>query len=131
MTDMHWHHAVIEPPNGSAGGNFQFHPDPRTRMEAKSAVLPIILLIDIGPIISLADLCQRNASLATKWLCGTDSAIEVGGYTFAVLECETGGCERSFAAFQRMVADMWSERGRHVTVIPHGQARDLPESTTP
>ncbi|WP_280186809.1 MULTISPECIES: hypothetical protein [Nocardia] len=131
MTDMHWHYAVIEPPNGNAGGNFQFNPEPRTRVEAKSAVLPLILLIDIGPIISLADLCQRNASLATEWLCGTGSTIEVGGYMFAVLECESGDCKQSFAAFQHMVADMWSKRDRPAAVIPHDQGRDLPESATP
>ncbi|MGW0245491.1 hypothetical protein ACWDYH_02515 [Nocardia goodfellowii] len=123
MTEKHWHHAVIEPPvQGS--GKFRFDPAPRTWPEAKAAVLPMILVIDFGPptTIELTDLCQRNAALASKWLCGPDPAIEVRGYTFVVLDCATGDCARSYLAFQRMVTDRFQHSGRLV-LLDHDQPR--------
>jgi hypothetical protein len=109
----------MEPPEDDKGGSFKFNPEPRTLVEAKSVVLPIILLIDIGPVVSLADMCYKNAKLATKWLCGDEPMLMVGGYLFAVLECD-GDCAATYAAFQRMIQEMWRNERRETTIVAKG-----------
>jgi hypothetical protein len=109
----------MEPPEDDKGGSFKFNPEPRTLVAAKSAVLPIILLIDIGPVVSLADMCYRNAKLATEWLCGDGPALKVAGYLFAVLEC-AGDCEVTYGRFQHTIQEMWRNEGRETTIVAKG-----------
>ncbi|MFF0494745.1 hypothetical protein ACFYTQ_37495 [Nocardia sp. NPDC004068] len=116
MSALHWHHACMEPPADNSGGKFRFNPEPKTLIEAKSELLPLILIISAGPVASLPDLHYESAALATRWLCGEDKAMTVAGYFFAVLECD-GNCEVTYAAFQRMVQDFWREAGRSTEII--------------
>ncbi|MEG8183654.1 hypothetical protein [Nocardia terpenica] len=89
---------------------------PKTVIAAKSELLPVILAVAAGPVVSLADLHRKSAELATQWLCSEDKGMTVAGYFFAVLECD-GNCKVTYAAFQRMVQDLWRETGRRTGIV--------------
>ncbi|NQE86710.1 hypothetical protein [Nocardia terpenica] len=106
----------MEPPEGDKGGHFKFSPEPKTVIEAKSELLPIILSVVAGRVVSLSDFHRKSAELATQWLCSEDKGMTVAGYLFAVLECD-GNCRVTYAAFQRMVQELWRKAGRSTGIV--------------
>src|SRR5436305_12404702 len=49
---VHWHHAVMEPPEHEQGSQFRFSPEQNNSVEAKSALLPVIFSVAAGPVFS-------------------------------------------------------------------------------
>ncbi|WP_280330772.1 hypothetical protein [Nocardia wallacei] len=103
-------------PADEKGGQFRFNPEPKTVIEAKSELLPTILLVAAGPVVVLPDLHRKSAELATQWLCCDNTAMTVAGYYFAVLECD-GNCHATYTAFQSMIQESWLNAGRPIGIV--------------